>query len=105
MSDQSRKLPPIPRPPPSLSGKHNAHASSGPWPASGAAPISPPPSPVSQPPSPVSQPPEEAALSAAPTGGLKIVTIAPGTQSIPDIEPNLRDSGPPPVSRDPFLGY
>src|SRR5687768_14951044 len=98
MSDQSRKLPPIPRPPPSLSGKHDAHASSGPWPASGAAPISPPPSPVSQ-------PPEEAALSAAPTGGLKIVTIAPGTQSIPDIEPHLRDSGPPPVSRDPFLGY
>ena len=99
MSDQSRKLPPIPRPRACRrrrpSGQHQAHASSGPWPASGAAPIS--------------QPPEQAAPSAAPVGGLKIVTIAPGTQSIPDIEPqtgdSLRDSGPPPISRDPYLGY
>ena len=94
MSDQSRKLPPIPRPPSpsSSSGQHQAHASSGPWPASSGGSTS--------------HPPEEVAASAAPVGGLKIVTIAPGTQSIPDIEPPTgRDSGPPPVSRDPFLGY
>jgi len=40
---------------------------------------------------------------------LKIVTIAPGTQSIPDVEPQtgdyLRDSGQPRFSKDPFLGY
>jgi eukaryotic-like serine/threonine-protein kinase len=99
MTDQSRKLPPIPRPSaapkPSPSGHQQFHNSSGPWPSSGAAPVS--------------QPPAESVAASAPAGGLKIVTIAPGTQSIPDIEPPtgdyLRDSGPPPLSRDPFLGY
>ena len=98
MTDQSRKLPPIPRPPvpppPSLSGQHQAHASSGPWPASGG--------------TPTSQPPEEAAAERS--SGRRAEDrhdrtwdpIDPGHRAPTG---DARDGGPPPISRDPFLGY